>query len=415
MDVIKRNKKSALRKPLIVIPAVLATAVAAFLLLGNGKASPTASRSDLWLDIVQSGEMRREIRASGTLVPRETRWIVAGATSTVQSVSQLPGAKVLVGTLIMELVNPELDAQMKKAEAVLAGAEADVVAKQASLFSEYLDLRAAQSQAESDWKLASIKAQAYQRAHDGGAVSGMELLQMKANETQCKQRAEAQTQRLAGMKSSIDAQLNATKARRDESTSALDVVRRQVQSLRVIAPTDGILQQIDVEPGQQVETGAKLARVAHPDALLARLQVPEAVAKDLALELPVSVDTRDGIVPGRIVRVDPAVRSSSVSIDVEFQAPLPPGARPDLAVDGKILLGSINNTLHIARPGMALPGAPGSLYVLGAGSNRAVRTKVIYGIASSDRIEIKQGLRPGDQVILSDVSRWADAQEIRLK
>ncbi len=416
MDIIKeKSKRSILRRPIIAVPLTLGAIAVVSLLLGGGKAAPAVSRSDLWIDTVQAGEMKREIRASGTLVPRDIRWIVAGSTSTVQSVNELPGAKVKVGTVIIELSNPDLDAQQKKAEAALAGAEADVIAKSASLSSEYLDMRATQSQAESDWQLADIKAQAYQRAHDGGAVSGMELQQMRINEAQSRQRAQAQSKRLAGMERSMDAQIRAATARRDESRSALELVRRQVASLQVTAPSDGILQQIDVEPGQQVEAGAKLARVAQPNDLLARLQVPEAVAKDLALELPVSVDTRDGLVAGHIVRVDPAVRSSSVSVDVAFNGALPPGARPDLAVDGKILLGSVRNALHISRPGTASPGSTGSLFVLRKDSDRAVRTAVVYGVASSDRIEVKEGLRPGDQVILSDSSRWMDSQEVRLK
>lgn len=416
MDIIKKkNNRFIPLRPVIAIPAVLVSAAAMFMLLGSDMPVPAASRSDLWIDTVLSGDMKREIRASGTLVPRDIRWIVAGATSIVQSVNELPGAKVQVGTVIMELSNPDLDAQQNKAKAALAGAQADVIAKRESLSSEYLDMRAAKLQADGDWQLADIKAQAYQRAYDGGAVSAIELQQMRISEAQSRQRAQAQSERLAGMKSSMDAQLKAALARRDESRSALELIRRQVASMQVTAPSDGVLQQIDVEPGQHVEAGAKLARVAQPNDLLARLQVPEAVAKDLALELPVTVDTHDGLVPGRVVRVDPAVRSSSVSVDVEFSGALPSGARPDLAVDGRILLGSVRNALHIARPGTASPGASGSLFVLRKGSDHAVRTAVVYGVASSDRIEVKQGLRPGDEVVLSDLSRWADAHEVRLK
>ncbi|MCD7097479.1 HlyD family efflux transporter periplasmic adaptor subunit [Stenotrophomonas sp. MMGLT7] len=391
--------------------AVLA-AIAAF---GLGRAAPSVARNELWIERVQRGDMKREIRASGTLVPSDIRWIVAGATASVQRVAAQAGEQVQADTLVLELVNPELQANLQKAQASLAGAEADMAATRTSLASQLLDQQALRAQAQSELELARIKAQAYQRAHDGGAISGIDLRQSQIAERQNGERARIEGERVAAFGQNMAAQLRAAGARRDEAASALDIARRQVAALQVRAGIDGILQQVDVEPGQQVEAGAKLARVARPDALIARLQVPEVLAKDLALQLPVSVDTRNGVVPGHLVRVDPAVRDGSVVVDVAFDAALPAGARPDLSVDGRILLGTLKDVVSIGRPSLAAPDGSGTLFVLRSGEATARRVQVRYGGASSDRIEVRAGLAPGDEVVLSDTNRWNGYDRLRLR
>ncbi|MFT4198166.1 MAG: HlyD family efflux transporter periplasmic adaptor subunit [Pseudoxanthomonas sp.] len=416
MDIAKPSPTHPWRRPSwrwAVVAAVLA--VAATAVLGLGRAAPGVARSELWIDTAQQGEMKREIRASGVLVPREIRWIVAGATATVQQVAVQAGAPVRADSVLLELANPELQANLQKAQATLAGAEADVAAARTALASQLLDQQAQRSQADSDWQLARIKAQAYQRAYDGGAISAIELKQSQIAEHQNGERARIEGERVAAFGQNMAAQLRAARARRDEAASALDIAARQVAALQVRAGIDGILQQVEVEPGQQVEAGAKLARVARPQELIARLQVPEALAKDLALRLPASVDTRNGVVAGHVLRVDPAVRDGSVVVDIGFDAPLPAGARPDLSVDGRILLGTLHDVVHIARPGLAEPDGSGSLFVLRPGQDSARRVPVRYGAASSDRIEVRAGLRAGDQVVLSDTSRWNGYDRLRLR
>jgi multidrug efflux pump subunit AcrA (membrane-fusion protein) len=194
----------------------------------------------------------------------------------------------------------------------------------------------------------------------------------------------------------------------------VSIARQQARSMEVRAGIDGILQQVEVEPGQQVDTGAKLARVARPDDLIARLQVPEVLAKDLILDLPVSVDTRNGVAQGHLTRIDPAVRGGSVTVDVAFDAALPRGVRPDLSVDGKVLLGTVRDTLSIGRPASAAPNTRGSLFVIAAGESQAQRRPVEYGAVSSDRIEVRSGLKPGEAVVLSDTSRWTDYERLRI-
>lgn len=380
-----------------------------------GKASPSVTRSDVWIGTAQLGEMKREIRANGTLVPRQIRWITAGAAATVQQVVVEPGARVQAGTLILQLVNPELQANFEKQKAALAGAEAAVAAQKALLRSQLLDAQAIQAQAESDLLTADIKRVANERAFDKGASAEIEVKQSKITVEQDRKRLDIQRQRIAAIRANIEAQMRAEEARRDEAASALDIARQQVDSLSVRAGIDGILQQVDVEPGQQIASGAKLARVARPDDLIARLQVPEALASDLALDLPVDVDTRNGKVAGRLIRVDPSVRSGSVTVDVAFDKPLPAGVRPELSVEGRVVLGTLTNVVYIGRPYGASSNAAGSLFVIHPGENEAHRVPVRYGAMSSDRAAVPEGLHAGDQAILSDTSQWTGYDTLRLR
>jgi multidrug efflux pump subunit AcrA (membrane-fusion protein) len=381
---------------------------------GMGKAAPSVGRSELWIDTVQSGDLHREIRATGTLVPRQTRWITAGATATVQELMVLAGARVQADTVILRLGNPELQANLEKAEAALAGAEADVAAMRTSLASQLLDQQAQEASASSAWRIAEVKRQAYERAHQAGVMSAIELKEAQITEEQDQGRARIEAARVGAFRQNMAAQLQAARARRDEAASAVSIARQQARSMEVRAGIDGILQQVEVEPGQQVDTGAKLARVARPDDLIARLQVPEVLAKDLILDLPVSVDTRNGVAQGHLTRIDPAVRGGSVTVDVAFDAALPRGVRPDLSVDGKVLLGTVRDTLSIGRPASAAPNTRGSLFVIAAGESQAQRRPVEYGAVSSDRIEVRSGLKPGEAVVLSDTSRWTDYERLRI-
>lgn len=393
--------------------ATLAVVLAASLALG--RAAPTVARSDVWIGTAEQGQMKREVRANGTLIPRQLRWITAGAAATVQQVVVEPGARVKADTLILQLVNPELQANFVKQKAALAGAEAAVAAQKALLHSQLLDAQAIQTQTESDLLTADIKRIANERAYEKGASAEIEVKQSKITVEQDKKRLAIQQQRVAAIRANIEAQIRAEEARRDEAASALEIARQQIDSLAVRAGIDGILQQVDVEPGQQIASGGKLARVARPDDLIARLQVPEALANDLALDLPVDVDTRNGHITGRLTRVDPSVRNGSVTVDVAFDAALPAGARPDLSVEGRVVLGTLPHVVNVGRPYGAGANTAGSLFVIRPGDNEAHRVPVRYGAMSSDRAAVLEGLHAGDQAILSDISQWNGYDTLRLR
>jgi multidrug efflux pump subunit AcrA (membrane-fusion protein) len=415
MDIAKPSARSRRRRLLIASVASAVALLGMLAVLGLGKAAPRVARSELWIDAATRGEMRREIRANGVLVPRQIRWITAGAAATVQQQLVEAGARVEADTPILQLANPELDAALDRARAALAAADADLAALRAALAAQLLDQRALQAQAESDLQLAQIKAQAYKRGHDGGAISAIDLTQSQIVEAQQRGRAGIETQRVAAFRQNMAAQVRAAQARRAQAASALAIAAQQAASLQVRAGSAGILQQVDVEPGQRVEAGAKLARVARPDDLLARLQVPEVLAKDVIDGLPVAVDTHNGVVRGQVARIDPAVRGGSVVVDARLAPPLPAGARPDLSVDGRIVLGTLRDVISIPRPALAVPNGPGDLFVLRDGGDRAQRIRVRFGAASSDRIEVRAGLRAGEQVVLSDTSQWNAYDTLRLR
>ncbi|QQQ02377.1 efflux RND transporter periplasmic adaptor subunit [Lysobacter enzymogenes] len=414
-------KSPAARRPFwkrhrLALAAAAALALCAVAALWSlGQAMPSVARTQVWIDDARRGPMQVEIRASGTLVPKDIRWITAGTTATVQQVVVLPGARVEPDTVVLRLFNPAAAANLGKAEAALAGAEADVAAKRTALTSELLDHESTLAEAESTFRINQMKADASVLGEQKGVISRLEARQATITADQNRQLLEIQRKRSAAFRQNVQAQIRASEAQRDGARSALEIARQEAASLVVVAGISGILQQVVAEPGQQVAAGANLARVARPEALLARLSVPEVQAKDLVLGLPVNIDTHNGVVEGRIGRIDPAVRDGSVAIDVELASKLPPGARPDLSVDGRIVLGLQKDVVSIGRPPLAAPNSVSSLFVLPAGADVARRTSVTYGAASSDRIAVLAGLRNGDRVILSDTSQWNQFEALRIR
>jgi HlyD family secretion protein len=383
--------------------AVLAfTSVALFSSVGLNSSVPRVQRSELWIDTVRKGELQHEIRATGTLIPKHVRWITAEVQGTVQEVRVLPGAPVKADTVILLLAAPSAKADLERARAAHAGALADASVKASELELELIEQEATLARAQLKARLSVARAEAQARAEAAGAVSRMERRQSDIEMEHDRNLVSVEERRLSAMRRNYALERNAIEAKRSESASALDLATRQWEALSVRAGIDGILQQVDVEPGKQVGVGASLARVADQDLLIARLQVPELQAKDLVVGLPVDVDLRSARIQGRVDRIDPAVREGRVAIDVALSGALPAGARPDLSVDGRITVARLPNALSLARPPSASAHGAGVLYVL-RDENIAERVAVKYGVASSDRIQVLEGLKPGDRVILSDI------------
>lgn len=415
MDIQKPKPKSSPRRKLILSVGGAALLVAVLGVFNLGSASPSVERNALWIDTAQRGDMLREIRASGTLIPKNLRWIAADTTAVVQDVLVEAGAKVEADTVILRLSNPTVLASREKARAALAGAQAEMAAQRNALTSQLLDQQAALAKAESTYQISQMRAQAQERAEAAGVMSKLEASQSRIVADQERGLVQIERQRVDAFRQNQSAQMQAARARRDEAASALAIAEQEAQALEVRAGIAGTLQQLNVEPGQRVEAGAALARVARPDELIARLQVPEVLAKDLSLDLAAAVDTHNGVVQGRIARIDPAVRNGKVTVDVHFDRALPKGARPDLSVDGRIVLDKLQDVLSIGRPAQAIPDGASELFVLRAGDDVARRVRVTYGAASSERIQVRSGLNPGDQAILSDTAQWQQYDELRLQ
>lgn len=394
---------------------VVLVSVAAFALARLGPALPQAERASLWIDTVQQGDMLQEVRATGTLVPRSSRWLAAATAAQVQQILVWPGATVKPDTVLMRLANPEVEDALRNAQAQVAAAEAEVAAKRAELHSQWLDERAALAQAQSDYAQAQVKAQADAKAVQKDLIPRVLYQQGLIALKQLKARMQIEQERVDSFAGSMKAQLDAARARAQQQRSNLVLRQRQADALDVTAGIAGVLQEVAVQEGARVTEGANLARVARPDVLLARLQVPEVQAKDVAMGMAVGVDTHNGIVAGRVERIDPAVRNGSVQVDVTLTGPMPPGARPDLSVDGRIRIARLDRVLSVGRPALAKADSDLSLFRFDPAGGTATRVPVRVGAASVDRVQVLRGLKAGDRVILSDTSQWDGYDRIRIE
>jgi HlyD family secretion protein len=377
-------------------------------------AAPSVERASVWLDSVKRGEMLREVRGPGTLVPKEIRWIAAESNARVERIVVKPGAEVASDTVILELSNPEVDDQVLAARSALTAAEADLASRRVTLDSQLLDLQAQLAATEADAEGARLQAEAEGELNKKGIISDLTYRQSALRARQLTTRVGIETDRIVKLRQSIDAQLAAERARLEQLRNTLDLRQRQADALKVKAGIAGVLQQVPVEEGQQVVAGTNLARVAKPDVLMAELRIAETQAKDVLLGQVVRVDTRNGIVAGKVIRIDPAVLNGTVQVDVDLEGTLPAGARPDLSVDGTIEIERLADVLYVGRPAFGQPETSVTLFRLDRDSAVARRVPVKLGRASVSVIEVQQGLELGDQVVLSDTSAYDEYDRIKL-
>jgi HlyD family secretion protein len=356
--------------------------------------------------------MLREVRGPGTLVPRVIRWIGAQTEGRVERVIVRPGALVTADTVLVEMTNPELMQETEEARYAVVQAEAELAELRLTLENKQLDQKAAVAGAEAEYQGARVQAEAEKEA--GNVVPLVKYQRSELLAKQLKVKRDIEQERLDQFASSVEAQLAVRKAHVEQTRNAYERKRVRVESLSVRAGIAGVVQEVLVEEGQRVLLGANIARVAPPDDLRAELRVPETQARDVQLDQLVRVDTRNGIVEGRVVRIDPAVQSGTVQVDVDLTGTLPRGARPDLSVDGTIEIERLPSVVYTGRPAYGQPNSTVSLFKLVEDGRYAVRVPVELGRTSVNAVEILKGLAPGDQVILSDTSAWDDRERIRL-
>ena len=417
MDIARPELKQLRQRRRILIGVISAAllSAAAIAVARLEPAAPQVDRQSVWIDTVKRGDLLREVRGPGQLVPKEIRWISADAASRVERVLVRPGAKVDADTLILELRNPEIDDQMLSARAAFEAAKADLQARKIQLQSQILDQKANFASVQADHEGAKLQAEAEAELNQRGIVSSLQYRQTQLRADQLAVRLDIERQRIDMLGTNLDAQMSAERARLDQLQSTYELRKRQAEALHVRAGMSGIVQIIAVEEGQQVIPGANLARVARPDVLRAELRVPETQAKDVKLDQIVRVDTRNGIVPGRVVRIDPAVLNGTVQVDVDLEGALPPGARPDLSVDGTIEIEKLSNVMFVGRPAFGQAETTTTLFRLEPDGDGARRVPVELGRASVSLIEIARGLEPGDRVILSDTTSYDQHDRLRLR
>jgi len=408
------RQRRRLRRAAVASVAAALIGIAVIAISRLEPAVPTVSRDSVWVDTVREGEMLRQVRGNGTLVPREVRWITAQTAGRVERIVVRPGAAVEPDTVLIEMSNADLSQQTEDARLAFEAAQADMTDTELRLKSEQLDQRAALGVARAEYQGAELQAEAEKQLVDEGIVPAIQYKRSLIRAEQLKLRLDLSQERLDQFSASMDAQLLAQRARVDQARSAYERRIADVHSLHVKAGVAGVLQEMNVEEGQRIELGTNIARVARSDELLAELRVPETQARDVQIDQAVEVDTRNGIVEGRVVRVDPAVQAGTVRVAVELTGLMPRGARPDLSVDGTIEIERLSHTVFTGRPAYGQANSTISMFKLTDGGRSAMRVPVELGRSSVNAVEIVKGLVPGDEVILSDVSAWDDYDRIRL-
>jgi HlyD family secretion protein len=396
------------RKQLVIAAGVVLFAGLVIGAVSLGPALPTLERSSAWIDTVQRGDMLREVRAPGTLVPRDIHWLAAQTSAQVSKIEIWPGTRVEADTVLLRLTSPQVDSDLRLGIA-------QVAAKRAALQSQLLDERSSLAQAQADYASAKVKSDADAKAMEKNLIPRVQYEQELIALKQLQHRSEVEQERVRTFGAGIAAQMAAVRAELQVQQSSLVLRRRQSDALEVRAGIAGTLQKVAVQEGQQVAAGTDLARVARGDVLIARLRVPEVQAKDVALGMSAQVNTYNGMIDGTVTRIDPAVVDGSVQVDVTPSGALPAGARPDLSVDGRIRIAELKQVLSLGRPAQVEANSEVSLFRLDASGNTARRVKVRVGATSVDRVQLLQGLQPGDRVILSDTSQWDKYDQLRLR
>lgn len=377
-------------------------------------AAPTVEKATVWTDTVKRGPMLIQVRGLGTLVPEEILWIPATTDGRVVRRFVLPGSPVTADTVVLELTNPELEQLALDAEWQLRAAQAQLNSLKAQLESQLLDQKAAAATVQSEYQQAKLNAEKDEELAKLGLGASLNVKLSKAKAEALTTRNAIEQQRLQVSSDSVKAQLDAQKARVEQLRALYELKRTQLDSLRVRAGAEGVLQELPVEVGQRVAAGTILAKVVQPTRLKAQLKIPETQAKDVQIGQVASIDTRNGIIPGSVMRVDPAVQNGTVTVDVKLEGALPKGARPDLSVDGTIEIERLTDVLYVGRPAFGQPNSTVGIFKLEAGGKEATRVQVKLGRSSVNTIEILGGLQLGDQVILSDMSAWDAFNRIRL-
>jgi HlyD family secretion protein len=377
-------------------------------------AAPAVERSAIWIDSVRQGTMLRAVRGSGTLQPERIRWVSAVTAGRVERVNYRPGATVTAHSVLLELSNPDVQLQLLEAQRGLTAAQAELVNLRTTLEAGRLDQRAAVAAAQAQAHQAARAALAAETLATRNLISSNELARLREDAQQATTRREVEEARLALLAQAVDSQLALQRAQVERLRAIAEFQQARVGSMVVRAGADGVVQDLDLQPGQWVISGQTLARVVEPGRLKAVVRIPETQARDVALGQPASVDTRNGIVSGTVVRIDPAAQNGTVAVDIGFSDSLPRGARPDLTIEGTIELERLERVLYVGRPAYGQPEGQVSLFRLLPDGKSAERVSVQLGRASVNTVEVVRGLSAGDRVIISDMSQWDNVNRVRI-
>ena len=408
---VKRKKK--IRRIILAAVGLLVVGAVTYGVSQLRPAAPGVDRATVWIDTVKRGELTRQVRGSGILVPENIRWIPATTSGRVERLVIRPGAQVTPTTVILEMTNPDLEQQVMDARLAFESAKATLENRRATLQNDLLTQEAAVATAESNHTQAMLTLNANEQLFKDQLISMLQLKQSQGNAQEMQNRLNIARKQIEIAKAGMLSQIAPQEADVNQRKATYDLRLRQLDDLKVKAGMTGVLQVLPVEVGAQVAAGTNVARVADPTMLKAELRIAETQTKDIKIGQVAEVDTRNGVVAGRVSRIDPASANGTVGVDISLDGALPPGARPDLSVDGTVRLEQLNNVIFVGRPAFGQEESTIMLFKLDA-NGEAHRTKVVLGRSSVNQIEIREGLQPGDQVILSDMSSYDSFDRVRL-
>jgi HlyD family secretion protein len=413
------RKRRRARRRLIVGAVAIALMVLMAALLRLKPAAPSVEKASLFMDTVRRGEMLCQVRGNGTLVPEDTLWVPTQNAGRVEHILVLPGARVKEDTVLVELTNPDVDQAVFDAGWQLKGAEADMAKLRVQLKTDELTQRKEVATAEADYSNAKLEYDLETGLAKSGIAPQVILIKARTKADEASKLLDIERERLAALTDSARAQLDAQDAKVWQLRAQLELKRSQQGALKVRAGMDGVLQRLGdmsnpLQEGQQLAAGATVARVANVAKLKAAIKIAETQAKDVQIDQPAQIDTRNGIITGHVIRIDPAVENGTVTVDVTLDSPLPKGVRPDLSVDGTIEIARLGNVLYVGRPVQADAGSQVGLFKVIDAGDGAMRVPVKLGRSSVSSVEIISGLQAGDQIILSDMSQWDTHDHLRL-
>jgi HlyD family secretion protein len=399
-------KKKKIRRAIFGVAAAAVLVAVTVAVSRLEPAAPSVQEGTLWFGNVKRGDMVREVKGAGTLVPEDIRWVPARVSGRVERRLLQAGAQVEVGTAIIELDNPDLKQQMNNAELAWKSQQAQLENRRAALETQMVQRENAVANARSDYDVAMKDLEANKQLFEQGLVAGLTVQRLQATAANRKLALELAQKQLDSDKKTAESQLAPDIAQVNQAKATFDQLARQVSELVVRSPMKGQLQIVNVELGAQVAAGANVVRVSDPTKLKAEIRISETQTRDLAIGLPAMVDTRNGIVPGHVTRIDPASQGGTVGVDVSLDGPLPAGARPDLSVDGTVQLEKLVNILFVESPAFGQENSKISLFLVDPATKMATRTTVAIGRRSVQYVEVVEGLKEGDRVVLSDMSQY---------
>lgn len=416
MDIKRDTSGQKKLRILYITVGVLAVAGITYALSGLDRAAPTVDSATLWMDSVQRGELLLERRGAGTLVPEEVRAVTARSAGRIEERYLLPGARVTDDTVLLRMTNPDVELAAQNAEWALEAGRADLRNLQVQLQTQRLAQQSTAAQVQAAYKTAQLRADLKQQEYDEQLTSELELQLAVTTADETSTRHDIEQERLRIIEQSIEAQLESRRTQVQQLEAQYELAMSDLEALNVRAGIVGVLQEVPVEIGQSVTPGNVLARVVNPNKLKAELRIPETQAKDIVIGQPAVVDIRTSTIPGIVTRIDPSASQGTVTVDIKLLVDeLPPGARPQLSVDGTVEIQRLPNVLYVGKPAYGQSNSQVGLFKVVEDGQYAVRTTVQLGLGSVNLIEVIQGLNEGDEVILSDMSRWDSVDRVRLR